>query len=386
MADDPVNGGGNPPVLVDEHGNPIPNQQNLVAGNLGAIVQQGGHQGPPGGPPGPGDNPPPAGPPGGQQVAEGASYWGPIFTWLSESPELAQWLTDAQREVLTGEQADELPVWAAAMVYQGFDIKRILKLMITRSNAYMAAATRNEVRVNVTVNNQQVPFVYSNMELMAKDIEMIIFLFAERGNTVQKIVRKSIPAIGTIMDWMIAKYQLDVVPHDPGATLDPELVTISRVVSCMPMKLCEYFHRGYGNALYRFVDIGIPNAPNRFSRAILSPHLVSMLPARFVNQVDQCHDIFFLAHVRVDSVIHRRRGNYTSLRDIFVYYAAEYNTPISDQSARVRFFRKIGYVIGNEDTPIAAFTNAGQRAHNMLVELVGEDPNFDQVMDDLTRL
>lgn len=341
--------------------------------------------GPPG-PPGPGGNPPPGGPAGAAQLQAAAAYWGPIFAWLSEVPELSQWLNENQRNVLLSDQRDELPIWAAAMVYQGFDIKRILKLMLVRSRAYMVAVERAEVAENVKVDGQERVFTYSNHESMAKDIEMIIFLFAERGNTVQKIAEKSIPAIKKIMDWLTAKYQLDTAPHEPGTPLEPEVVTISRVVSCVPMKLCEYFHRGYGNALYKFNDIGITEVPEGFSRTILTPHLVSMLPQSFVNQVELCHQVFFLAHVRVDMVLHRRRGNFTPLKDIFTYYAAEFNTPISSQEAREKFFSYVGYRTGNDGRPVNAFHGSGRRAIDMLIALVGQDPNFEQVMDDLGHL
>lgn len=338
------------------------------------------------GAPAPGGNPPPAGPAGQAIIPAGAAYWGPIFDWLSEDPEVAAWLTQAQKDILLDEQANELPAWAAAMVYQGFDIKRIVKLMIARSNAYMADQPLAQINVEVKVNGRNVPFTYSNHQPMTKDVEMIIFLFAERGNTVTKIVSKSIPAIATIMDWMTEKYELDVVPHDPGTPLEPEVITISRIVSCFPMKLCEYFHRGYGNALYKLADVGITNPPVGFSRAILSPHLVSMVPRQFIHRVDMAHCIFFLAHVRVDLVIHRKSAKFTSLKDLCTYYSAEYNTPISNQLARRKFFRVVQYTIGRDDVPNAAFDGAGRRAYDALRALVGDDPNFEQVMEDLNRL
>lgn len=314
-----------------------------------------------------------------------AAYWNPIFAWLSEDPDIAAWLTDAEQQVIRDAQEGELPIWRALFQFQGFDAKRIIRNMVLRSREYMANQPRAEVEFAYMVEGNRRTYKYSNLETMAKDVEMIVFLFAERGNAVNKITAKSLPVVGQIIEWLTNKYALDVQPHAPGTALDPDVVSISRVVSCFPTKICEYYHRGYGNALYSFNDIGIEPTED-LSRSLLCPHLIAMIPLTFVQPNPQVHFVLFAGHLQVDRVIHRKTRQYSTMRELFTYYAAEYRTPVTSQASREAFVRAMALVSGADSRPINVIRNAITRAADIIHDIAGNDPNFDLVMDELQHL
>lgn len=313
------------------------------------------------------------------------NYWTPIFEFLSEDATIATWLTDEQRRVLEGQQLEELPIWRALLLYQGFDLKRIIRNMIARRREYQDRVAFEEVRQNLRVGDREVEFVYNNQESMAKDLELIIFLFAERGNTVDKITEKSIPVVATIIGWLTEKYELDTTNHAPGTALLPDVVTISRIVSCFPVKICEYYHRGFGNALYSHRDIGIQVDPHP-TRSLLCPHLIAMVPRRFCEMCPNIHLLFFLCHVLVDGVIHRKLRNYTPLQTMFTYYAAEYRTELTSQVSRLNFMRSVALAAGDAGAPVPFLIEAANRSIGILQNMVGGDPNFDNVIQDLQNL
>jgi hypothetical protein len=226
-------------------------------------------------------------------------------------------------------------------LYLGFDIKRIVKNMIRSKNIYVAQKDRKEVKMNVRVGNEEREFRYSNFEDMSYDIEFLIFLFAERGSTYRKYTSKSVDQIKVITDWLIEKYGMNTEVNLPLTALGPDIVTIPRIVACFPAKICEYYHRGYGNNLLGFFDLNIVD-PAGISRAILFPHFTALIPQEIMREDRAFHFVCFLVYVIVDDVLHKKVGNFTPLENIFMYYSAEYHSPGTPQPARRGFCTKMG--------------------------------------------
>lgn len=314
-----------------------------------------------------------------------ATYWAPVFAWLREDDTIAGWLTDAEKDVLSDAQAEDLPIWQAFFQYQGFDIKRIIRNMIRRGNTYVQNTTLDTIEKTFTIGGQEKIFLYTNHETLAKDVEMIIFLFAERGNAVQKINAKSIGEVGRLMNWLEQKYELDTTQHASGTSLDPDMVTISRVVSCFPIKICEYFHRGFGKALFSFIDLHIV-PPAALSRSILCPHIVAMLPREYVETELSAHYVFFYGHCLVDRVIHRKTRAFSGLKEIFTYYSAEFRTPITSQVSRKNFVTSVAIAAAQGHTPIACIVNAVAACRDSIRRDYANDPDLETVIASLNTL
>jgi hypothetical protein len=254
--------------------------------------------------------------------------WGPITAWLREDPELAEWLTEAEADILASDRLQDLPVWKAVLTNQGFDIKRIVRNMIKSFKTYMELSEPREVTVDV-VGGRKTAFRYTNRESMASDIEFLIFFFAGRP-TKTKYIAKSHKEISTITNWLIEKYKIDITVNLPLTAIDPDVVTIPRIFACFPTKICEYFHEGCGNPLVSFLELNVRN-PENLSRCILCPHFTALLPTELMRISTDMHVISFLVHIIVDDVLHKKKGNYTPLENIYTYYAAEYHHPATPQ-------------------------------------------------------
>lgn len=313
------------------------------------------------------------------------AYWEPVFDWISDDAAIAAWLNQAQKDVLTNAQVAELPIWRDFMRFQGFDIKRIIRNMITRRAAYVATAPNTEIRKVLTEQPQQVVFSYFPHATLAQDIELIIFLFAERGNTIRKIEAKSFPELRKVIDVLIAKYDLDVTPHPAGDALEPDVVSIARVVACFPIKICEYFHRGYGKLLCQPREIGFA-ATDNITKSVCCPHLVAMLPTAALRTTPRVHVIVFLCHLRVDEVIHRKDRRFTATDTMLTYYKAEFRTPITNQASRLGFCRMAGLVNADDDN----FTNPVLAAVDPAVALlrlaIGNEADTNRVIGELELL
>ncbi|KDR17104.1 hypothetical protein L798_09049 [Zootermopsis nevadensis] len=153
--------------------------------------------------------------------------------------------------------------------------------MIRRGAHYVRTVARDTVDMEIRVGSIERHFHYNNHESLARDIEFIIFLFAERGSTYEKFVNKSLPAVRTVMDWLVQKYNLDITVHAPLTALDPDVVTIPRIVVCFPAKICEYYNRGFGKNLLSFQDLNIPG-PDYPSRSILCPHFTALISMTYI--------------------------------------------------------------------------------------------------------
>jgi len=315
----------------------------------------------------------------------GRQGWGPIITWLRQDREIAEWLTEAEAAILECDRLQDLPVWKGVLTYQGFDIKRILRNMRESFKTYMELSEPREETIDIVVHGRKIAFRYTNRESMVKDIEFLIFFFAEGGPTNTKYTAKSHKDISTITNWLIEKYKINITVNLPLTAIGPDVVTIPRIVACFPGKICEFFHRGYGNALVSFLELNIRN-PENLSRCILCPHFTALLPTELMRISTDMHVISFLVHIIVDDVLHKKKGNYTPLENIYTRYAAEYHTPATPQDARVTFCRRMGLLTHDGRHFINQITDQTQWCLERIRVLRPNDPRLEQVIADVLRL
>lgn len=311
--------------------------------------------------------------------------WAPIAAWLNDDPDIKAWLTDAELNVLKTTEDATLKLWKALTQYQGFDIKHIIRKMIINRKSYEASAIRLDTSIALTVNGKTENFAYTNLETMASDIKFLIFLFAARGSKWEKFTSKSYKEVNTIMDWMASKYQLDKKVNDPNAALGPDIITIPRIAACFPAVICDYFHKGYGKCLLTYDDLGLPDHL-KVSASLLCPFTNAMIPSTWCNGITSPHIMFFLVHVIVDDVIHKKKEDYTNLIDIFSYYSASYNSPGTPLRSRVAFMTKIGFVNAQKDGFPDDLAILQPALETILSGLRPQDKNLKTVIKDLAKL
>jgi hypothetical protein len=144
-------------------------------------------------------------------------------------------------------------------------------------------------------------------------------MFPERGSTNKIYTFKSTDTVKQMMDWMIQKYGINTIVNAPLTCLDPDTITIPRIVACFPAKICEYYHNGFGNSLVTFRDVGLSSGDG-ISRSILCPHFAAIIPKEFIRLNNSKHFVSFLVHIVVDDMLHKKQ-------DIFTYYCADFNSP-----------------------------------------------------------
>ncbi|KAL1509943.1 hypothetical protein ABEB36_004607 [Hypothenemus hampei] len=170
------------------------------------------------------------------------SYWEEVVAVLRTVPEISEWFEAEDPANLKEITRVTLEIWKEATLYQGFDVYRIIKLLRANYQAYMASLLEEQVSYEVTVNGTKKTFRYSNNEKLTTDIHFILFLFANRGCSVQKVLEKSTDQIRTVMDWLISKLNLDITENEPGRSLGPDIITIPRIAACFPTVFCNVFH------------------------------------------------------------------------------------------------------------------------------------------------
>lgn len=320
-----------------------------------------------------------------ERVRRRLSLWTYVSRWLREDASITQWFDDTQEQILEDDRYADLPIWKAIMQYQGFDIKRIIRLMKTNSNAYVATQATETVKMEVTIDGVKREFKYTNKEAIMMDIEFIIYMFSERGSTNAKYTSKSTPALTKIAGWMVEKYGIDITINKPLSSLGPDVITVPRIVSCFPGKICEYFHRGFGNNLVTFTDLHLPEDQN-LSRCLLCPHLTPLIPKELMRIENSFLRISFLVHLLVDNVLHKKAGNYTPLESILTYFKAEYNSNGTPEPGRAIFFSRMGLLNANETAIAQVILNQAEWAVGRIRALRPNDAKLEQTIQELARL
>lgn len=135
---------------------------------------------------------------------------------------------------------EELSNWEQAVRYQGFDVKILLKKLKASYIKYDTAASES-VSFTYKVKDGERTFRYTNKEHIMKDIALLLYMFANRGTSWLHLKQKSRLEFQTIMQWMEEKYQIDTNKRNAGESVGPEVVIVSRIAACFPLKVCEFF-------------------------------------------------------------------------------------------------------------------------------------------------
>lgn len=254
-------------------------------------------------------------------------------------------------------------------------------------DTYITSTASNDVKTTLRVKDKTVTFNYTNMEKMMEDITFIIFIFATRGSDWEKIRNRSIEQIKTVMGWMADKYGIDTSKNIAGASLKPEAVTVPRIAACFPMKVCDFFHKGFGKPLISMSELPDGNEfANVASKAILSSSFPACIPPAWVEKTSSIHYITFLVAVMNDDVLHRNDGKITSLTSMLSYYSACYRSNATPNKSRLAWCiaRDFGDDENKKFNPL--ILKIVDSCHTMIGQLRANDPAIKSVLDDLGDL
>lgn len=267
----------------------------------------------------------------------GETYWDGVLMWLLEDKSIAGWLNEEEIGFLVSLPEDQLDMWRVATQYQGFDVKIVLKAMRNSFDNYMKTESPQAISESLRVGDESVPFLYSNRHKMMVDVTFMIFLFSTRGSDWGKVRAKSIKIIQEIMDWLKEKYNIDTSRNLPGISLKPEAITLPRIAACFPMKVCDYFHLGYGKPLCSIEELTQePGVLSGVSKSILCSYFPACMPSSWVKVNTSVHFVTFWVAVLNDNVLHRSDKKYTPLQNMYSYYSASYKsnaTPLKSREA-----------------------------------------------------
>ncbi|CAH2088495.1 unnamed protein product [Euphydryas editha] len=170
-------------------------------------------------------------------------------SYLLDDEEISAGLTREDLTSLHNPDLGFLQVLRGALEYQGFNPKAILREMIRRRNAFIAAQkeeviwdlTNKDGEFKQTPTSKASDCIFSNGPLV-KDIELLIFMFLHRNNHISKIIKKSLPGIAAILEHLREKYDINDETRKSGTALGVSDITLPRIAGVMPAVAVKLFH------------------------------------------------------------------------------------------------------------------------------------------------
>lgn len=209
-----------------------------------------------------------------------AEVFGTSWTEITAALGANEGLEFLQLEVadLSMLSAETLAGWSEAVLYQGFDVVRTIRLMKKRYDEYTRDhAGDATIEVTFPYNDKDgspKTFKYTNKERILKDVALILFLFSNRGASWDKIKNKSREEFQRIMDFLKEKYDINTDVRPAGVSLKADEIIVSRIAACFPLKVVEFFHAGLAKELFPLSKLGLMDV----SKGVLSNHFVGVIP------------------------------------------------------------------------------------------------------------
>nr|QWX94188.1 putative nucleocapsid protein [Gonipterus platensis bunyan-like virus] len=314
------------------------------------------------------------------------SYWDDIVTYLKSDDAVKVWLeSDEEAKDLEAVTREDIADWTELFTYKGFNVLRILRLIKSHHDAYMADSQNalTDYKYKIIVKGVEVERIYTNKEKLHKDIQFLITLFVVRGNNTKRVLEKANPDLSAIIEMLKEKLHLDVDSHQANAALDDKTITIPRICACFPTITCNLYNSGVGKYLLTLQQMGLDNT---VSKAVLTPFFTSCIPHKFINKVDNENLLFFISHIIVDDVIHKKDKSFTDLTVMLAYYKAAYGSPGTPQTSREKFMKVLNLADQTGATFNQKVRTAAVTAEVKIRQLRPDDPNLDTVISELKTL
>ncbi|CAH0562778.1 unnamed protein product [Brassicogethes aeneus] len=267
-----------------------------------------------------------------------------ISTWLREEG-------DAGRELPKLFDKDTFTYLAQSFEYQGFDVRRIIKTMISMHR-------RGLTRADVTVQDAAGNKIYSSRDSLMADVRIMIAIFITRGSDVKKIKAKSTELASRVITSLAEKYSLSLDTRASRTSLGPDIITLPRVAACFPLVVCQAYNQGIGKTLYSLKDLGLTD---NSSKAILTTSITALVPKITEDGVNNIMPLILLCHFLTDNVIHSKK-NVTRLEHMLTYLKAEYRSQATPDASRVAAFNEFGYLTAGKKSFLPSLLTASAAA------------------------
>lgn len=308
--------------------------------------------------------------------------WLDVLAYYREDADIAEWLDSKVLDHLISIGAETLAEWKSIIEFQGFNARELLKTLRRNYDLYTAEVSPQEITITFDYNGRERSIKFSNKQDMMTDMAFLINVFSVRGNVWEKIMRKSTDNLKTILEWMRAKYNIDVNRRESNTALGTNVVTIPRMAACFPMKICMNYSAGIGKLLCGNYDIGIPVS------AVIDPSIYcsffpAMIPLDVTLANKGVHVLFGLIAVINDNVLHKKDKKFTDMDQILSYYQACHNSAVMPQRSRQNFMRARGLLQLGSYNLIQELKDAINTATDRIMALRGQDPSTNRVIEAL---
>lgn len=273
--------------------------------------------------------------------------------------------------------------WREMMLYQGFNPKRIIKLMIMSAKVHKAGSNMETASITLKVDGKDVKIDLNSHQDVMKDVQMMIELFGTRGATWKKLREKSVPEVASFLNWMEAKYNIDTNVHLSGTSLPSDTITIPRIISCFPSVVCMMYHKNIGKKVMKGTDIGLKET-DKISNSVFTPFMTSLISIEQSKLGLAPHHFFFMVHVMVDNVIHKKTKAYTDLETMLAYYIAAFRSEATPELSRTKFTETVEVTVKGAFSQM--IVDANRICKDLIYQARPQDPNVAQVVDELTNL
>lgn len=302
--------------------------------------------------------------------------------WYYADPSVAALANlDFLKRIFDDKQA-QWAIWKEIIIYQGYNPRRIVTLMLERAKSYLSSQDVMTADVIVKIGGKDTIVTLRNNSSFTDDVQLIIELFGARGSTWQKLNDKSSKSVSTWLGWMSEKYNLSTDTKAAGTSLDPDLVTIPRIIGCFPNILCQQFHLGYGKLMFPMTDMGF-GEKDVITKAVLTPFFCSLVPLTLTKDGNGCHFLHFLCHVLVDDIIHKKAKAYTNLEQMWQYYQATNRSEATPEAGRLKFCASLGMLDATKTKFLNVYIDADGKAEDLIKQLRPQDPDLKNVVAEL---
>lgn len=323
-----------------------------------------------------------------------ATEWDSIVAWLKEDPAIKIWLADLETVTdLTTFDDQKLKDWQIVLSYTGFDVKKIIKGLITAHKAWTDRSGASSVDFDITAKNEDGTdkiIKYSSKSILSTDIRFIVTLFAIRGCCWEKILLKSNPDAIAILNHLKEKLNIDITTRPPGTVIEGDVITVPRIAACFPTMVADVFHNGAAKLLVSPEKVGIPVG---LSLALVCPQYPAIIPKDWLGNPSPSnpvaanpHILFFLIQVEIDNLLHKNDGKITDLVDMLQYYKAAYESPATPLASRHIYNSKVGAANAAVNGYNPALTPAFVGARDLIKISRPDDPNIGTVIHQLECL
>lgn len=185
-----------------------------------------------------------------------------IISYFQEDQEIKDGLTQDDIDRFSNPHSVFIGLLQAALQYQDFDPKTILKQLIRKNAQYKRehiVQTKWDL-ANVTGDfkwqHESLPAnMFTNHEPVTKDAQLLIFTFLLRCNHISKTIQKSLPGVQGILEMLRLKYEINDEFRASGTTLQAADITLPRIAGTMPAVAVRLFHQKSVKETVQFLSI-----------------------------------------------------------------------------------------------------------------------------------